>query len=102
MHVVVAFGANVVTGHVTGPTFGSATPTELNDTLPVFVSTNEYAIVDPAVFPVGVPPCLSNVILGVATIVVSVESDAVGAVTPDGGVPVAVAVLATCPESTSA
>ena len=52
--------------------------------------------------PAGVPACLSRVIRGPGVIGVSVESVAVGAVTPAGGVPVAVAVLGTCPVSTSA
>ena len=48
------------------------------------------------------PACLSRVIVVVRVIGVSVVSVAVGAVTPAGGVPVAVAELATWPESTSA
>ena len=39
MHVVVAPGANVVTGHVTAPTVASAMPTEVSVTLPVLVTT---------------------------------------------------------------
>ena len=59
-------------------------------------------MVEPTVVPLGVPACLSSVITGVRTRVVSVVSDAVGLVTPDGGVAVAEAELATWPESTSA
>ena len=47
------------------------------------------------------PACLSSVMVDVRVIGVSVVSVAVGGVTPAGGVPVAVAELATCPESTS-
>ena len=38
MQVVDAPGASVVTGQVTGPTFGSVTPTEVRVTLPVLVT----------------------------------------------------------------
>ncbi len=58
-------------------------------------------MVEPTVFPDGVPACLSRLMPGPGGIGVSVESVAVGGVTPGGGVPVAVAVFATCPESTS-
>ena len=66
-----------------------------------------YAMVSPASGPLpstSVIPaaCLSRVIVAVRVIGVSVVSVAVGAVTPAGGVPVAVAELATCPEFTSA
>ena len=51
--------------------------------------------------PEGVPACLSTVIDGAAGTGVVIESVAVTAA-PVGGVPVAVAVLATEPASTSA
>ena len=38
MHVVDAAGANVVTGQVTVPTFGSSTTTPVRVTLPVLVT----------------------------------------------------------------
>ena len=101
VHVVVAAGASCDTGQDTVPTFGSLTPTLVNVTLPVFFTRNEYAIVEPADIPDGAPADFVNVIAGPAGIVVSVESAFVRA-DPVGGVPVAVAVLATCPASTSA
>jgi hypothetical protein len=45
VHVVDAPGASWVTGHDTGPTLGSFTPTLVSETLPVFFTRNEYAIV---------------------------------------------------------
>ena len=59
-------------------------------------------MVEPAVLPEGTPAVLARVIAGPGATVVSVLSVALGAVRPDGGVPVAVAVLATWPASTSA
>jgi hypothetical protein len=53
------------------------------------------------VLPDGVPARFSSLIEGPAGIGVSVESDALTAA-PVGGVPLAVAVLATRPASTSA
>jgi hypothetical protein len=70
------------------------TPTLVSVTLPVFFTRNEYAIVAPADMPDGAPADFVNVIAGPAGIVVSVESVRVSA-DPVGGVPVAVAVLAT-------
>jgi hypothetical protein len=101
VHVVVAPGASVVTGQETVPTLTSVTPTPVRVTLPVFVTTNEYAIVDPAVFPDGTPACLSRVIVAVRVIGVEVVSVAVTAA-PVGGVPDTVALLLTTPASTSA
>jgi hypothetical protein len=72
----------------------SLTPTVVSDTLPVFFTRNEYAIVEPADIPDGAPADLVSVIAAAAGIAVSVESCAVTAF-PEGGVPVAVAVLAT-------
>ena len=40
VQVIDAPGARVVDGQVTGPTFGSATPTPVRVTLPVFVTMN--------------------------------------------------------------
>jgi hypothetical protein len=47
VQVMVAAGTMLVLGQVIGdkPTCGSVTPTELNVTLPVFVTTNEYVTV---------------------------------------------------------
>ena len=59
-------------------------------------------MVEPAVLSEGVPGCLSTLIDGPAAIGVSVWSAAVGGVRKSGGVPVAVALFATCPASTSA
>jgi hypothetical protein len=101
VQVVVAPGASVATGQLTGPTFGSETPTLVSVTLPEFCTPNVYVRVEPAVVPVGVPAVLVIVITGAAATGVSVESVAVIAL-PVGGVPVAVAVFATWPESTSA
>jgi hypothetical protein len=95
VHVRDAPGASAPPGQLTAPTFASVTLTGFSVTLPVFVIRNEYPIVDPTVFPDGVPACLSSTIAGPAVIGVSVESVAVGAATPTGGVPVAVAVFAT-------
>ena len=94
---MLAPAASVLTVQViVPPSFGSLTATAVRVTLPVFTTTNVYWMVDPAVFPLGVPACLSTVIAGLAAITVSVLSVADGAgVTPAGGVPVAVAVLAT-------
>ena len=94
VHVVDSPGASVVTGHRTVPTLASVTATPLTVTLPVFVTTNAYVIVEPALVPLGVPACLSCVTLGCAGISVSVLSIAVTG-TPEGGVAEAVAVLAT-------
>jgi hypothetical protein len=67
----------------------------------MFVTSNEYAIVEPAVRPVGVPACLSSVIAGERVIVLVAELVADTAA-PVGGVPDALAVLFTTPASTSA
>jgi hypothetical protein len=101
VQLVEAPGVSDVTGHVIEPTFASVTPTEVSVTLPEFVTTNVYRIVEPAVVPDGVPACLSNVIagdrvIGVVTVLVPVTA------VPVGGVPDAVAVLFTVPASTSA
>ena len=50
VHVVDTEGANVDTGHDTTdkPGNGSVTPTDVNVTLPVFVTANEYATDWPA------------------------------------------------------
>ena len=79
---------------VTAASSGSSTTTPVSVTLPVFVTTNVYRRVEPAVFPVGVPACLSKETLGADAIVVSVESVAVTG-SPAGGVAETVAVLTT-------
>ena len=48
MHVVDTPGAKTVTGHETAPTATSVTTTESRVTLPVFVTTNSYAIGSPS------------------------------------------------------
>ena len=101
VHVVVAFGASVVTGQVTPPAFGSETVIAPSVTLPVFLTTKLYGSVEPAVAPDSVPACLSSVMLGAAAIGVSTESVA-DTGSPTGGVTVAIAVLVTWPASTSA
>ena len=60
---------------VTVPTLASVTDTFFSDTFPVFVTTNRYEIVEPAVAPDGAPACLSNVTLGAEGMSVSTESD---------------------------
>ncbi len=101
VQVVLAPGASDVTGQVTVPTLASAIATAVRVTLPVLATTNVYGMVLPAVLPVAVPACLSIVIDGVDAIAVSVESVA-DAGWPCGAVAETVAVLATCPASTSA
>ena len=100
VQVVVAPGASVVTGQLTAPALGSATVTEVRVTLPVFVTTKLYRIVEPAIVPVAAPACLSRLRLGVAGMGVSVASEPETG-SPTGGVPSAVAELTTCPASTS-
>ena len=94
VQVVDAPGASVLAGHETVPTVGSVTPTLDSVTLPVFLTTNVYMIVEPAVFADGAPADFTSVIAGTPVMVVSVES-ALETTGPDGGVPAAVAVLAT-------
>ena len=101
VHVIDAAGASVPTGQLTGPTFGSLTPTLVNVTLPVFFTTNEYPIVEPADIPDGAPADFVNVIAGDRVTGVTTELVAVTAA-PVGGFPDAVAVLFTVPASTSA
>jgi hypothetical protein len=101
VHTVVANGAREVLGQVTVPTFASNTDIGLSVTLPVFVTVKSYAIVDPAVSPLGAPALLSKVIVAVRVIGVATESVA-ETTGPAGGVPDAVAVLFTDPASTSA
>ena len=93
MHVVVAPGASVVTGHETVPAVTSAIETPVSVTLPVLATRNVYGSVEPAVAPVRTPACLSRLRLGAAAIGESVESVPVTAA-PVGGVADTVAVLA--------
>ena len=86
---------------LTVSTLASVTDTFFSDTFPVFVTTNRYEIVEPAVTPDGAPACLSNVMPGEDVIVeVAVSVEVTGG--PDGGTADSVAVLTTCPASTSA
>ena len=104
VHVVDAPGANVPTGQVTAvnPGSGSATPTEVSVTLPVLVTTNEYASESPAAATVVGVADLATPIDGVCVTVTTAVSVSVTAAPPPGGVPAAVAVLLIEPTSTSA
>ena len=98
MHVVDTEGANVDTGHDTTdkPGSGSATPTEVSVTLPVFVTTNEYATDWPTAVTVLGSADFTTVIDGDWVDVTVAESVSVTA-GPVGGVPVVVAVFTTEP-----
>jgi hypothetical protein len=74
VQVVLAPGANEVTGQLTVPTLASAIAIAVRVTLPVLATANVYGIVEPAVRPLAVPACLSIVMAGVDAIGVSVES----------------------------
>ena len=103
VHVVLAPGASVVTGHVAAASScASLTVTPVTVTLPVLVTTKLYAIVLPAVLPLGVPAVLSTLSDAVAVIGVFVVSGGEVTAGPVGGVPVTVALLFTSPASTSA
>ena len=97
---MVAPGASVVAGQLTGATFPSEITRLVIVTLPVFCTTKLYGMVAPAVLLDGMPACLSSVIFGADATGVSTESAAV-TLPPVGEVPDAVAVFATWPESTS-
>ena len=103
VHVVDAPGANDATGHDTAdrPGNGSDTPTAVNVTLPVFVTTNEYATAAPAAATVAGDADFTTWIDGDRVTVTTAESVSVTAAPPPGGVPDAVAVLLTVPASTS-
>ena len=65
VHVVLAPGASVVTGHTAAASnCASFTTIPVNVTLPVLVTKKVYAIVLPAVVPLGVPAVLSIVNAG--------------------------------------
>ena len=103
MHVVETEGASVDTGQETteSPGSGSVTQTEDNVTLPVLVTTNEYATDWPAAVTVVGSADFTTVIDGDWVAVTVVESVSVTA-GPLGGVPVVVAVLKIEPEFMSA
>ena len=101
VHVTEAPGATSSAGHATVPTLASLTLTACSVTLPVLVTRNVYGIVEVAVLPLAEPADFTSVRLGDAVIVESAVSVALTAA-PSGGVPDAVAVLVTCPASTSA
>ncbi len=108
MQVSNAVGTSVADGQVTADRVPvpenavSVTPTSLSVTLPVLVTTKEYVTVCPAEVTVVGFAVLAIVSAGsgVAVTVVVEGGDVGGG--PDGGVPVAVAVLVTEPASTSA
>ena len=102
MQVVASPGANVVSGHETGSTFGSLTATFVSVTVPVLVTTKLNAIVSPAsscplpLASTGAVPDLSSVNAGTGgTGVSTLPVPGGGSVTPGGDVAVAVAVLPT-------
>ena len=101
LHVVAAPGARDPVGHVTVPIVASVTATLVSVTLPVFVTRNEYGIVEPAVLPEAFPADFFSVIFGAEAIGVVTESESVTAA-PLGALAEAVAVLTTFPASTSA
>ena len=103
VHVVDSDGANVDTGHDTTdkPGNGSVTTTDVNVTLPLLVTTNEYATISPAAVTAVGNADFTIVIDGNCVAVTVSESESVTA-GPVGGVPVAVAVFRIEPESMSA
>ena len=102
VHVVDTKGARVDAGQLTTerPGSGSVTPTEVNVTLPVLVTRNEYATVWPAAVTVVGSADLSIEISGSEVAGTVAESVSVTS-GPLGGVPDAVAVLTIEPASTS-
>ena len=101
VQVVMPFGSSVVTGQVTVPTSGSSTLMWVSVTLPVFVTTRLYTMVEPATTPEGAPACFCRVTAGVGVIAVSMAFVAETG-SPCGGFAETVAELATCPALTSA
>ena len=108
VHVVDAPGASVVDGQLIEdrPGSGSATPTAVKVTLPVFVRANENVCVSPNDAPVGARSVVNatdfvNDSVLVCTIDVEVDDGEEVTSAPDGGVPVAVAVLVATPAFTS-
>ena len=109
VHVVDAPGGSVVTGHDTAdiPGNGSDTATDVNVTLPVLVTRNEYVCTSPNDAPAGTVSVVRaadfvSVIVFVCSIGVDVDEEADVIAGPVGGVPLAVAVLAITPVFTSA
>jgi hypothetical protein len=107
VHVVLAPGANDVTGHDTTPAEGSATTTEDTVTVPVFLTTNDHATVSPrSVAPFALTSVttadFTNDSPGDWDTGVSVEDGGEVTAPPPGVLPPAVAVLETTPASTSA
>jgi hypothetical protein len=107
VHVVLAPGANDVTGHDTTPAEGSATTTEVTVTVPVFVTLNDQAMVSPrSVAPFALTSVTTADLVspspGVWDTGVSVLLGGEVTAPPDGDLPPAVAVLETTPASTSA
>ena len=109
LQVVDAPGARVIDGQVIAdkPGSGSETPTEVRVTLPVLVTTNENVCVSPNDAPSGVVSVviatdLVNASVFAWLIGVAVDEAAEFTAGPDGGVPLAVAVLLIEPALTSA
>ena len=96
---MLAPGASVVAAQATAPpSSGSFTVTLVNATLPVFCTVKLYAIVEPTVWPLGVPAVLVSASAGACVIgVVSSPVQPVLQVL----LPVAVAVFTTWPASMS-
>ena len=109
VHVAEPPGASVVDGQLIGerPGSGSATATAVKVTLPVFVRANENVCVSPNDAPGGARSLdnatdfVNNSVLD-CTIDVEVDDGEEVTSAPDGGVPVAVAVLLIAPALTSA
>ena len=93
-------GASSVTGQETVPTFASLIAMSVSVTSPTFITSNVYGIVELAVLPEAVPACLVMLMPGDASTGVSVLSVLVTG-SPCGGSAETLAVLATCPASTS-
>ena len=108
VHVVEPPGASVVDGQLIGerPDSGSATATAVKVTFPVFVRANENVCVSPNDAPVGARSVVNatdfvNDSVLVCTIDVEVDDGEEVTSGPEGGVPVAVAVLLMAPALTS-
>jgi hypothetical protein len=106
VHVVLAPGANDVTGHDTTPAEGSATTTEDTVTVPELVTLNDQAIVSPRSVPLAsrslTTADFTNDSPGDWDTGVSVLLGGEVTGPPAGSFPDPVAVLETTPASTSA
>ncbi|MDH2430314.1 hypothetical protein, partial [Sphaerisporangium sp. TRM90804] len=108
VQVVDAWGTSVVTGHeITGrgpepENAVSAAPTSVSVVLPVFTTVYEYVTEGPAAATVLGEAVFSSDRLGADTIVTVAVDGSEFTAGPDGGVPLATAVLTIEPASTSA